>query len=56
MIHEVDATEMANVLPFKHMVFDRVIYNFPLAGFYRDEDREDQIWLVDSFFEQLLSI
>ena len=56
VMHDVDATKMANVFPFKCMRFDRVVYNFPLAGFFPDEPREDEIWLVDSFFEKLLWI
>ncbi|KAL6314339.1 hypothetical protein AAG906_021048 [Vitis piasezkii] len=34
VMHDVDATKMANVFPFKCMRFDRVVYNFPLAGFF----------------------
>ena len=55
-MHNVDATKMANIFLFKFMLFDPVVYNFPHAGFFPDEKRVDQIWLVDSFFKQLLSI
>ncbi|RVW25280.1 Heavy metal-associated isoprenylated plant protein 41 [Vitis vinifera] len=55
VMHDVDATKMANVFPFKCMRFDRVVYNFPLAGFFPDEPREDEIWrhrmLVQQFLE-----
>ncbi|KAL6314348.1 hypothetical protein AAG906_021058 [Vitis piasezkii] len=43
VMHDVDATKMANVFPFKCMRFDRVVYNFPLAGFFPDEPKEDEI-------------
>lgn len=54
VMHDVDATKMAHVFPFNCMRFDRVVYNFPLAGFFPNESREDEIRLVDSFFEKLL--
>ena len=50
VMHNVDATKMANVFPFNCMRFDRVVYNFPLAGFFPDESKEVVIWLVARFF------
>ncbi|KAJ9672549.1 hypothetical protein PVL29_025957 [Vitis rotundifolia] len=55
VMHGVDATKMAHVFPFKCMRFDRVVYNFPLAGFFPNESREDEIrrnrMLVQLFLE-----
>ncbi|CBI39839.3 uncharacterized protein LOC104877638 [Vitis vinifera] len=55
VMHDVDATKMAHVLPFNCMRFDRVVYNFPLAGFFPNESREDEIrrnqMLVQLFLE-----
>ncbi|KAF6153862.1 hypothetical protein GIB67_001095 [Kingdonia uniflora] len=44
VLHNVDATKMANNNLLKDVLFDRVIYNFPHAGFsFRDKSREVQI-------------
>ncbi|XP_034704161.1 uncharacterized protein At4g26485-like, partial [Vitis riparia] len=55
VMHDVDATKMAHVFPFNCMRFDRVVYNFPLAGFFPNASREDQIrrnqMLVQLFLE-----
>ena len=50
VMHNVDATKMANVFPFNCMGFDRVVYNIPLAGFFPDESKEVVIGLVARFF------
>ncbi|KAF5206973.1 Heavy metal-associated isoprenylated plant protein, partial [Thalictrum thalictroides] len=39
VIHNVDAGEMANHHLLSGLKFDRIIYNFPLAGFFRDSSR-----------------
>ncbi|XP_034679300.1 uncharacterized protein LOC117909383 [Vitis riparia] len=55
VMHDVDATKMAHVFPFNCMRFDRVVYNFPLAGFFPNASREDKIrrnqMLVQLFLE-----
>ncbi|GAB4837021.1 hypothetical protein Ancab_001936 [Ancistrocladus abbreviatus] len=44
VMHGVDATKMASFTSFKAMKFDRVVFNFPHAGFFRpNEPRECQI-------------
>ncbi|CAK9145053.1 unnamed protein product [Ilex paraguariensis] len=43
VMHGVDATEMANNFLFKGEIFDRIIFNFPLAGFFSNESREAQL-------------
>ncbi|XP_007020390.2 PREDICTED: uncharacterized protein At4g26485 [Theobroma cacao] len=42
VLHGVDATEMANHYALRCIKFDRVIYNFPHAGFCTDEPGESQ--------------
>ncbi|KAF6153856.1 hypothetical protein GIB67_001089 [Kingdonia uniflora] len=43
VLHRIDATKMADN-SLKGMIFDRIVYNFPHAGFTnRDKPREDQI-------------
>uniref|UniRef100_A0A5B7BCY0 25S rRNA (uridine-N(3))-methyltransferase BMT5-like domain-containing protein n=1 Tax=Davidia involucrata TaxID=16924 RepID=A0A5B7BCY0_DAVIN len=43
VMHGVDATEMANHWFLKGMKFDRIVYNFPLAGFFPNESRYSQL-------------
>ncbi|KAF9587772.1 hypothetical protein IFM89_005504 [Coptis chinensis] len=43
VIHGVNATEIVNHYFLNGSKFDRIIFNFPLAGFFKDESREDQI-------------
>ncbi|KAM7499039.1 hypothetical protein LguiA_023453 [Lonicera macranthoides] len=43
VLHSVDATQMANSVLIKGMKFDRIIYNFPLAGFFPRESRKAQL-------------
>ncbi|PSS05999.1 Heavy metal-associated isoprenylated plant protein [Actinidia chinensis var. chinensis] len=40
VVHGVDATQMANHFLFRDMTFDRIVFNFPHAGFDSDESRE----------------
>ncbi|XWS11410.1 hypothetical protein CRYUN_Cryun38cG0081000 [Craigia yunnanensis] len=42
VLHDVDATEMANHCSLVGIKFDRVIYNFPHAGFCTGEPSESQ--------------
>ncbi|KAM7499040.1 hypothetical protein LguiA_023454 [Lonicera macranthoides] len=55
VLHGVDATKMANHLLLGGIIFDRIIYNFPHAGFFHDEPRQAQICrqraLVGGFLE-----
>ncbi|XP_059662343.1 uncharacterized protein LOC132308314 [Cornus florida] len=43
VMHGVDATEMANHLLLEGMKFDRIIFNFPHAGFLEHEPRKSQL-------------
>ncbi|GFY93639.1 hypothetical protein Acr_09g0000850 [Actinidia rufa] len=43
VMHGVDATLMANHFMFDGMTFDRIVFNFPHGGFFRDESRETQL-------------
>ncbi|XP_077236634.1 heavy metal-associated isoprenylated plant protein 41-like [Tasmannia lanceolata] len=43
VIHGVDATVMVDHYYLKGMKFDRIVFNFPHGGFYRDESRITQI-------------
>jgi len=43
VMHEVDATKMANQILLQGMTFDRIVYNFPLSGFFPDESRESKL-------------
>ncbi|KAL6999079.1 25S rRNA (uracil2634-N3)-methyltransferase [Sarracenia purpurea var. burkii] len=40
VMHDVDATQMANSFLFQGMTFDRIVFNFPHAGFFPNESRE----------------
>ncbi|KAG8385979.1 hypothetical protein BUALT_Bualt03G0101400 [Buddleja alternifolia] len=51
VMHEIDATKMASHQLLGHLTFDRIIYNFPYAGFFK-MSREDLLWsLVSQFLE-----
>ncbi|KAL6999081.1 25S rRNA (uracil2634-N3)-methyltransferase [Sarracenia purpurea var. burkii] len=39
VMHDVDATQMANSFLFQGMTFDRIVFNFPHAGFFRESRR-----------------
>nr|GME16702.1 uncharacterized protein LOC109178068 [Ipomoea batatas] len=43
VIHGVDATSMANHPSLMGSTFDRIIFNFPYAGFFSDSSRESKI-------------
>ncbi|PIN09465.1 hypothetical protein CDL12_17954 [Handroanthus impetiginosus] len=45
VLHEVDATDMANHEFLRGIKFDRIIYNFPHAGFFKKLSRDDQLLL-----------
>ncbi|CAH2048988.1 unnamed protein product [Thlaspi arvense] len=40
VLHEVDATEMATHPSLRDRKFDRIIFNFPLSGFFHNESAE----------------
>ncbi|KAL7088170.1 hypothetical protein ACP275_13G112000 [Erythranthe tilingii] len=42
-MHEIDATEMASHSILGRMKFDRIIFNFPFAGFFDDLPRSSQL-------------
>lgn len=42
VLHGIDATEIANHCYLGAIKFDRIIYNFPHAGFCSDEPGESQ--------------
>ncbi|KAG8385978.1 hypothetical protein BUALT_Bualt03G0101300 [Buddleja alternifolia] len=43
VMHEIDATKMASHELLGHLTFDRIIYNFPFAGFFKELSRKAQI-------------
>ncbi|KAL9142749.1 hypothetical protein ABFS82_14G191700 [Erythranthe guttata] len=43
VMHGIDATKMANHPLIGHLKFDRVIFNFPFAGFFKNLSRESQL-------------
>ncbi|KAJ4952130.1 hypothetical protein NE237_028962 [Protea cynaroides] len=55
VLHGVDATTMSGHVFLKGMKFDRIIYNFPYAGWFKQESRESQMSrhqkLVTLFFK-----
>lgn len=55
VIHGINATEMANHGCLGGMKFDRIIFNFPFAGFFKDLPRDTQLRLhrslVSGFME-----
>ncbi|KAI5064252.1 hypothetical protein GOP47_0020922 [Adiantum capillus-veneris] len=60
LFHQVDATCMAAQTIFCNLVFDRVIYNFPHAGFHGSEGDKKMIrqhkQLVRLFFENAVKL
>ena len=42
-MHGVDATQMAKHFVFDGMTFDRIVFNFPLAGCFPNESRKMQL-------------
>ncbi|KAL0443237.1 UNVERIFIED_CONTAM: hypothetical protein Slati_2046400 [Sesamum latifolium] len=45
VMHEIDATRMANHEQLRGIKFDIIIFNFPFAGFFKDLSRDSQIGL-----------
>ncbi|PIM99062.1 hypothetical protein CDL12_28447 [Handroanthus impetiginosus] len=45
VVHDVDATDMLNHDCLGGMKFDRIIFNFPYAGFFKTLSRDDQLRL-----------
>ncbi|XP_073047954.1 uncharacterized protein [Primulina eburnea] len=45
VMHGIDATTIATQQLLQHKTFDRVIYNFPYAGFFKGLSRDSSIWL-----------
>ncbi|XP_073129187.1 uncharacterized protein [Henckelia pumila] len=43
VMHEIDATTIATHHQLKHMTFDRIIYNFPFAGFFKGLSRDSSL-------------
>ena len=51
VMHEIDATKMANHELLGHLKFDRIIYNFPYAGMFdKSMPRETQLRLARILF------
>ncbi|KAL9147129.1 hypothetical protein ABFS82_13G154500 [Erythranthe guttata] len=53
VMHEIDATVMASKKPFKDLKYDRIVFNFPFAGFYKSYSIKYQLFrhkgLVNQF-------
>ncbi|KAL0443236.1 UNVERIFIED_CONTAM: Heavy metal-associated isoprenylated plant protein 41 [Sesamum latifolium] len=43
VMHGIDATEMATHELLGHLTFDRIIFNFPFAGFFKNLPRQSQL-------------
>ncbi|KAK4380826.1 Heavy metal-associated isoprenylated plant protein 41 [Sesamum angolense] len=43
VMHGIDATKMATHELLGHLTFDRIIFNFPFAGFFRNLSRQSQL-------------
>ncbi|KAK4485969.1 hypothetical protein RD792_008623 [Penstemon davidsonii] len=52
IMYEIDATTMATHPSLRNIKFDRIIFNFPFAGFFKEMSRKTQIW----FHRQLVSM
>ncbi|CAN1190460.1 Heavy metal-associated isoprenylated plant protein 41 [Linum perenne] len=46
VIHEMDATKMAGHWFMMGEKFDRIVFNFPFAGYFKEESSGSQIRLV----------
>ncbi|KAH6786240.1 hypothetical protein C2S52_005792 [Perilla frutescens var. hirtella] len=53
-MHEIDATEIANHELLRRLQFDRIIFNFPFAGFFPDLSPECQLRCHRSLVSQFL--
>eukprot|EP00249_Psilotum_nudum_P005349 c18792_g1_i2 orf=635-1459(-) len=60
VLHEIDATRMASYELFRNIAFDRIVYNFPHAGFSGKEESKSVIKkhkvLVRLFFQNAARI
>lgn len=54
VMHEIDATEIANHEVLRRLKFDRIIFNFPFAGFFPDLSPERQLGCHRSLVSQFL--
>ncbi|XAR67328.1 hypothetical protein NMG60_11002036 [Bertholletia excelsa] len=43
VLHDVDGTKMATHSSLQHLKFDRIVFNFPLNGFFPNESRESKL-------------
>lgn len=43
VLHGIDATKMANHELLGHLTFDRIIFNFPFAGFFKNLSCDAQL-------------
>lgn len=43
VMHGIDATQMATHELLGHLTFDRIIFNFPFAGFFKNLSRQSQL-------------
>ncbi|XP_058219039.1 uncharacterized protein LOC131329715 isoform X1 [Rhododendron vialii] len=43
VMNGLDATQMAGQILFQGMTFDRIVFNFPLSGFFPDDSRESNL-------------
>lgn len=46
VLHEMDATKMANHELLEGIKFDIIVFNFPFAGFFKGLSRESQLGSV----------
>ncbi|KAK6149455.1 hypothetical protein DH2020_016980 [Rehmannia glutinosa] len=42
-MHGIDATKMANHALLGNLKFDRIVFNFPFAGFFKNLSRDSQL-------------
>nr|GMD81374.1 uncharacterized protein At4g26485-like isoform X1 [Ipomoea batatas] len=54
VIHGVDATDMANHPSLKGLKFDRIVFNFPYAGFFKTKSRTSQLLIHQDLMRQFL--
>ncbi|KAL8033325.1 hypothetical protein ABFX02_13G153300 [Erythranthe guttata] len=60
VMHDIDATEMASHSILGKMKFDRIVFNFPFAGFFDDLPRDSQLirhkGLVSKFMQNAVEM
>nr|GLL44915.1 uncharacterized protein At4g26485-like isoform X1 [Ipomoea trifida] len=54
VMHAVDATDMANHPSLKAFKFDRIVFNFPYAGFFKTESRASQLLIHQALMRPFL--